>query len=57
MFDEALDAAKDEAKRRIHLLVEDHIRILSSGKRNSLNEERLKIAFIEPMLEALGGKN
>lgn len=49
--------AEDEAKRRIHNLVEDYMHILASGKRSSLNEERVKIAFVIPLLEALGWKS
>jgi len=45
-----------EAERRIHNLVEDYIRVLASGERRSFNEERLRIAFVIPLLEALGWK-
>ena len=44
----------DNAKRRIHNLVEDYLRICARGRRNSFNKERVKVAFIEPLLEALG---
>lgn len=47
------DAVKNEARRRIHNLVEDYMRVLAAGKKESFNEERVKIAFIVPMLEAL----
>ena len=43
-----------EAKRRIHNLAEDYMRVLASGKRRSFNEERVRIAFVIPLLEALG---
>jgi len=43
-----------EAKRRIHNLAEDYMRILASGKKISFNEERVRIAFVIPLLEALG---
>jgi len=43
-----------EAKWRIHNLVEDYMRVLSTGKKRSFNEERAKIAFVIPLLEALG---
>lgn len=49
-----LDVVKNEARRRIHNLVEDYMRVLADGKKESFNEERVKIAFIVPMLEALG---
>jgi len=49
-----LDPMKNEAKRRIHNLVEDYMRVLAAGKKESFNEERVKIAFIVHMLEALG---
>ena len=45
---------KDDAKRRIHNLVEDYLRVLSDKKQNSYNKERVKIAFVEPLFEALG---
>jgi len=45
---------KDEAKRRIRNLVEEYMRVLASGKRRSFNEERVRIAFVIPLLEALG---
>ena len=45
-----------EAKRRIHNLVEDYMRVLASGERRSFNEERVRIAFVIPLLEALGWK-
>jgi len=45
---------EQEAKRRIHNLVEDYMHVLSNGKRRSFNEERAKIAFVIPLLEALG---
>lgn len=48
------DAVKNEARRRIHSLVEDYMRVLAAGRKESFNEERVKIAFIVPMLEALG---
>lgn len=44
----------DEAKRRIHNLVADYLRIYDGGKQNSFNRERVRVAFIEPLLEALG---
>lgn len=44
----------EEAKRRVRNLIEDYMRVLASGNRRSLNEERLRIAFIIPLLEALG---
>jgi len=43
-----------ETKRRIHNLAEDYMRVLASGKRRSFNEERVRIAFVIPLLEALG---
>lgn len=46
--------AEDEAERRIHNLVEDYLRILVSGKEDSFNRKRVKVAFVEPLLEALG---
>ena len=49
-----LDALKNEAKRRIHSLVEDYMQVLATGKKDAFNEERVKIAFMVPMLEALG---
>ena len=49
-----LDAAKIEGKRRIHNLVEDYMRVLADGKKESFNEERVKIAYILPLLEGLG---
>ena len=51
---ERAQIAQDEAKRRIHNLVEDYLRILSSGKKDSFNRERVKVALVEPLLEALG---
>jgi len=48
------DVAKSEAKRRIHNLVEDYMRVLAAGKKESFNEERVKIAYVVPFLEALG---
>jgi hypothetical protein len=49
-----LNGLKDEAKRRIHNLVEDYMRVIADGKKDAFNEERVKIAFVLPMLEALG---
>lgn len=51
---EGLSITKTDAKRRINNLVEDYMHILTDGKRESFNEERVKIAFIIHMLEALG---
>ena len=48
------DVVKNEARRRIHNLVEDYMRVLAAGKKEVFNEERVKIAFVVPMLEALG---
>jgi len=48
-----LDSAKIEGKRRISHLVEDYMRLLADGKKESFNEERVKIAYILPLLEAL----
>ena len=48
------NAMKNEARRRIHNLVEDYMRVLANGKKEAFNEERVKIAFIVPTLEALG---
>ena len=48
------NAVKIEAKRRIHNLVEDYMHVLAAGKKESFNEERVKIAFIVPFLDALG---
>ena len=45
-----------EAKRRIHNLVEEYMHVLVGGKRRSFNEERVRIAFVLPLLEALGWK-
>jgi len=49
-----LDTLKNEAKRRIRSLVEDYMHVLATGRKEAFNEERVKIAFIVPMLEALG---
>lgn len=54
MANENLDAIKSEAKRRIHSLVEDYMAVLAKGKKDAYNEERVKIAFVLPLLEALG---
>lgn len=54
MEKEGIEAVKNEARRRIHNLVEDYMRVLASGKKESFNEERVKIAFMVPFLEALG---
>jgi len=47
------DAVKNEARRRVHNLVEDYMRVLAAGRKESFNEERVKIAYIVPFLEAL----
>lgn len=49
-----LDVLKNEARRRIHNLVEDYMRVLAAGKKEAFNEERVKIAYVVPFLEALG---
>ena len=49
-----LDILKSEAKRRIRGLVEDYMQVLAKGRKEAFNEERVKIAFVVPMLEALG---
>ncbi len=49
-----LNDLKNNAKTRIHELVNDYRQILAEGKKDSFNEERVKIAFVLPMLEALG---
>jgi len=48
------DVVKTEGKRRIHNLVEDYMTVLAKGKKDAYNEERVKIAFVVPLLEALG---
>jgi hypothetical protein len=45
---------KNLAKQKIRMLVDDYIQLLSSGRKETLNKERLRMAFIEPMLLALG---
>ena len=54
MTNEGLNTVKAEAKRRIHNLVEDYMTVLAKGKKDAYNEERVKIAFIVPLLEVLG---
>ena len=49
--------AKEEVKRRIRNLVEDYMCVLASGKRRTFNEERVRIAFVIPLLRALGWKS
>lgn len=49
-----LDSLRAEAKRRVHVLVEDYMNIIAKGKKDAYNEERVKIAFVLPLLEALG---
>jgi type I restriction-modification system DNA methylase subunit len=48
------DSLKAEAKKRVHVLVEDYKDIIAKGKKDAYNEERVKIAFVLPLLEALG---
>ena len=54
MVSEDLDTIKGEAKRRIRVLVEDYMRVLASDRRDTFNERRLKIAFTDPLFNALG---
>src|SRR3990170_780675 len=45
---------KASAINRIQSLVEDYKAVLAKGNKDSYNEERVKIAFVVPFLEALG---
>ena len=46
--------ARAHAKLKIETLVNEYRKVLADGKKGSYNEERVKIAFILPLLEALG---
>jgi len=54
MANEQLNKQKTLAMNRIQTLVEDYKAILAKGTKDKYNEERVKLAFVVPLLEALG---
>jgi len=54
MSNDDLNELKASAKNRIKKLVEDFETVLAKGDKDSYKEERVKIAFVVPFLEALG---
>jgi len=48
------DSTREEARKRVHNLVDQYREVLAKGRRDAYNEERVKIAFVLPFLEALG---
>src|SRR4030067_2020281 len=54
MANDEINAIKISARNRIQSLVEDYNAILAKGNKDIYNEERVKIAFVVPVLEALG---
>jgi type I restriction-modification system DNA methylase subunit len=47
-------ASKEEARKSVERLVEEYRTFAASHDENEVNEERVKLAFIAPLLEALG---
>ena len=54
MLDSNQADLKAQAKERIQKLVEDFLKVVELGKKDKYNEERVKITFVLPFLEALG---
>jgi hypothetical protein len=54
MANDDLNALKAQAINRIQSLVDDYKAVLAKGNKDAYNEERVKIAFVVPLLEALG---
>jgi type I restriction-modification system DNA methylase subunit len=54
MLDSNQADLKAQAKERIQKLVEDFLKVVEQGKKDRYNEERVKITFVLPFLEALG---
>jgi hypothetical protein len=54
MANNDLNELKASAISRIQILVDEYQSVLAKGSRDSYNEERVKIAFVLPLLEALG---
>jgi len=54
MASDNFDEPKASAIKRIQSLIEDYEAVIAKGNKDSYNEERVKIAFVVPLLEALG---
>lgn len=54
MASDNIQELKASAIKRIQSLVEDYKAVLAKGNQDSYGEERVKIAFVVPFLEALG---
>ena len=54
MADDVLNDMKSVAIAKIQVLIDDYKAVLAQGSKDSYNEERVKLAFVMPLLEALG---
>jgi predicted type IV restriction endonuclease len=54
MLDSEQADLKAHAKECVQKLVEDFLKVVEQGKKDKYNEERVKITFVLPFLEALG---
>jgi predicted type IV restriction endonuclease len=45
---------KSRSKERVQKLTEDFLKVIEQGKKDKYNEERVKITYVLPFLEALG---
>jgi len=54
MASDDFDELKTSGIKRIQSLIEDYEAVIAKGNKDSYNEERVKIAFVVPLLEALG---